>query len=117
MQVWIGTGAVQDISYAYGADTLGKGAPADGGVTVGAENVTGTAGAQISGPPTESYVVTSTPGTPGESATVTLTVRGFSRGDRFLTTSMVSDQVAGATVVTTPITVVARTTMIERKLE
>ncbi|MGZ4693547.1 MAG: S8 family serine peptidase [Acidimicrobiales bacterium] len=116
MQVWIGTGATQDISYAYGADTLGKGTPSDGGVTVGAENVTGTAGAQISGPPTESYVVTSTPGSPGGSATVTLTVRGFSRGDRSLTSSMLSDQVAGTTVVTTPISVTRRTPNLELRL-
>ncbi len=118
MQVWIGTSATQDISFAYGDNTLGKGAPADGGVTVGAENVTGSAGAQITGPPTSSYVITSTPGSPGGTLTYTLTVRGYSKGDRSLTSSMLSDQVAGATVVTTPITVTPRTsTLLELKLE
>jgi hypothetical protein len=39
-------------------------------------------------------------------------VRGFSRGDRTLTSTMLSDQVAGATVVVTPITVVKRTSVL-----
>jgi hypothetical protein len=50
-------------------------APDDGGVTIGAENVTGTGGAQVASPPTGDYVVTSTPGAPGGSTTVSLTVR------------------------------------------
>jgi len=120
MQVWIGTNGAQDISYAYDAATIGQDAPDDGGVTIGAENVTGTGGAQVASPPTGDYVVTSTPGAPGGSTTVSLTVRGFSRGDRSLTSTMLSDQVAGATVVVTPITVVARTSvlsLLDRRLE
>jgi len=112
MQVWIGVNGAQDISYTYDTDTIGKDAPADGGVTIGAENVTGTGGAQVASPPTGDYVVTSTPGAPGGSTTVSLTVRGFSRGDRTLTSTMLSDQVAGATVVVTPITVVKRTSVL-----
>jgi hypothetical protein len=117
MQVWIGTDGPQDISYTYDAATIGQDAPDDGGVTIGAENVTCTDGAQVAAPPTGDYVVTSTPGTPGGSTTVTLTVRGYSKGDRTLTSTMVSDQVAGSTAVVTPITVVKRTTTLTRRIE
>ena len=44
MQVWIGVNGTQDISYTYDTATIGQDAPADGGVTIGAENVTGTGG-------------------------------------------------------------------------
>ena len=118
MQVWIGVNGTEDISYAYDTGTVGQGAPPSAGLTIGAESINGTHGAQITGPPTGDYVVTSTPGSPGGSATVNLTVRGYSRGERSLTSTMVSDQVAGATTVTTPITVIKRTgpTSLERKL-
>jgi Subtilase family/Fibronectin type-III domain/PA domain len=105
MQVWIGVNGVQDISYAYDTNTIGKDAPPGAGLTVGAENVTGTGGAQITGPPAGSYVVTSTPGAPGGTLDVTLTVRGRDRGHRLLTSTMISDVVAGATIVATPIDV------------
>jgi len=117
MQVWIGTGATQDISYAYGTDTVGKDAPPGTGLTIGAENVTGTGGAQIVGPPAGSYVVTSSPGSPGGSATVSLTIRGLSKGDRSLTTTMLSDQVAGKTILTTDITVVKRSSTLLSRIE
>jgi hypothetical protein len=75
---------------------------------VGAENVSGTAGAQLSTPPTGSYAITTTPGEPGGSLSYTLTVRGESRGHGVLTTSMLTDIVAGATTVATTIDVTRR---------
>jgi hypothetical protein len=105
MQVWIGINGVEDISYEYDAATVGLDTPPGYGLTVGAESINGTEGAQITGPPTGSYVVTSTPGTPGGSVDVALTIRGKDRGNGTLTSSMVADVVAGTTIVSTPIQV------------
>ncbi|HEX3087853.1 MAG TPA: S8 family serine peptidase [Ilumatobacteraceae bacterium] len=109
MQVWIGTGAVQDISYGYDtATTIGADGDAGVGLQIGAESKNGTQGANIVGPPTSSYVVTSTPGTPGGSAVVTLQVKAKGHDDGTLTSTMITDVVAGKTIVKTPIDVTRR---------
>ena len=105
MQVWIGVNGVEDISYSYDTNTLGVDAPAGTGLTIGAESINGTEGAQIAGPPTSSYLVTSTPGTPGGAAVVTLTIRGKDHGTGTLTSSMVTNVIAGKTIVSTKISV------------
>jgi Subtilase family/Fibronectin type-III domain/PA domain len=105
MQVWIGVNGSQEISYAYDTSALGFGAPAGAGLTVGAENVTGTAGAQISGPPSSSYVITSTPGHPGGSWIYSLAIQGKARGNQAVTSTLDSDVVVGTTRVRTPIIV------------
>jgi hypothetical protein len=109
MQVWLGANGTEDISYAYDTGTVGAAAPADPGLTVGAENESGSAGAQIpAGPPVSDYIITTTPGTPGASLTYSLTVRGDSRGTGTLLTAMSSDIVAGTTALTTNIKVTRR---------
>ena len=109
MQVWIGTGAVQDISYGYDtATTIGADGDVGVGLQIGAESKNGTQGANIVGPPTSSYVVTSTPGTPGGSAVVTLQVKAKGHDDGTLTSTMITDVVAGKTIVKTPIDVTRR---------
>ena len=105
MQVWIGLNGVDDISYTYDAGTIGQDTPPGYGLTVGAENDSGTAGAQISGPPAGDYVVSATPGLPGESLTYTLGVKGLAKGTEYLTSSMSADTVNGVTVVKTKIVV------------
>ena len=105
MQVWLGVNGVEDISYGYDTGTIGAPAPADPGLGIGAENPSGTAGANIVGPPTSSYVVTTTPGAPGGSYSYTLTVRGAKKGTGTLTTAMLADIVAGTTKVSTNIDV------------
>lgn len=106
MEAWIRIGGTEDISYTYEpATTLNQGTPAGFGLTVGAENLSGTAGAQIAGPPTGDYVITTTPGTPGESYSYTLNVKGVTAGSQSLKTSMQSNLTLGSTVVSTPITV------------
>lgn len=105
MQVWIGLNKTEDITYAYAPDTLGVNAPAVAGLTVGAENVTGSAGAQITGPPAGSYVVTTTPGVPGGSLSYSLSLKATDQGRQTLTSVMRADVVAGLTRVITPITV------------
>ena len=109
MQVWIGVNGVDDVSYTFDpATTLGQDTPAGYGLTVGAENDSGTAGAQIAGPPLEDYVITAAPGAPGESLTYTLDVKGWARGSGYLTSSMTADTVNGVTVVKTKVVVTRR---------
>lgn len=105
MQAWIGVNGTQDISYAYGASAKGVGVPGTIGLTVGAENMKGTAGAQISGPPAGSYVVTGTPPRPGGSLGYSLIVGGSQPGRQALTSTLDSDLVAGTTRVRSPIIV------------
>jgi hypothetical protein len=75
------------------------------GLTVGAENLSGTAGDQIAGAPTGDLVVTTTPPRPGESLTYGLSVIGFAPGQESLTTQLDSDLVLGRTMVQSPIQV------------
>ena len=108
MQVWIGVNGTQDISYAYDTSARASAQPGQTGLTVGAENVTGTGGAQISGPPAGSYVVTSTPGQPGGSRAYSLVIQGRARGSQSVTSTLDSDVVAGTTQVGTSIIVTKR---------
>jgi hypothetical protein len=108
MQVWIGIDGVQDVSYAYADSTIGAAGDGGVGLAIGAESKNGTEGSNIVGPPTGSYVVTSTPGTLGGSAVVTLQVRAKDDDDGTLTSTMVTDVVAGKTIVRTPIDVTRR---------
>jgi hypothetical protein len=104
-QQWIGLNGVEDISYAYDPANLPGAPPAGAGLTVGAENAEGTAGDQISGPPTEDLVVTSTPGAPGGALTYSMKVKGVSPGVGKVTTATSTPQVKGITVEVDKITV------------
>jgi hypothetical protein len=104
-QAWIGDDpGVEDISYAYDGSAM-QGVPTGLGLTVGAENLSGTAGDQIAGAPTGDLVVTTTPPRPGESLTYGLSVIGFAPGQESLTTQLDSDLVLGRTMVQSPIQV------------
>jgi hypothetical protein len=105
-QVWIGVNGTEDITYSYADNALNHDAPAANGLTIGVESIHGTEGAQApAGPPTSSYIVTSTPGTPGGSATISMTVKGTARGNQSVNSEMVTNLIAGTTRVSTPITV------------
>ncbi len=113
MQVWIGINGVEDISYGYDVGHARLRHTGRYGLTVGAENPSGTGGADIGvaaagSPPTSSYRITTTPGAPGETFSYTLTILGVDRGNRSLTTSMTADTVVGTTTVTTAIVVTRR---------
>ncbi|MEZ7126827.1 S8 family serine peptidase [Nonomuraea sp. AD125B] len=97
-QQWIGVNGAEDISYAYDPGNLPGAPPAGAGLTVGAENADGTAGSQISGPPTEDLVVTSTPGAPGGTLTYSMKIKGVSAGAGKVTTATSTPQVKGITV-------------------
>jgi hypothetical protein len=108
MQVWMGIDGTDDVSYGYAADTVNVDAPAGTGLTVGAESPSGQFGAQITGPPAGSYVVTATPGTAGESKTWTVTAKGTSKGNQTVTTSMDTNLNLGTTIVSTGVKVVKK---------
>lgn len=105
-QVWIGVNGTEDITYQYDTGTDGVGVPAGvGDLTVGAENLSGTGGAQITGAPTGSYRITSTPGAPGGAVSYTVTARGGNPGQGRVTSTMTASLVPGQTIVSTPVTV------------
>jgi hypothetical protein len=104
-QQWIGVNGSEDISYAYDPANLPGDPGAAFGLTVGAENSEGTAGSQIAGPPTQDYVINSTPGAPGGSMTYSMTIRGVERGVGTVTTGTSTPQVKGITIEVDRITV------------
>ncbi len=109
MQVWIGTNGVEDVSFTYDpVSTIGQDTPPGYGLTVGAENTSGTGGGQIAGPPLEDYVIATTPGAPGQSYSYALQVRGTARGTHPVRSAMTSDLVSGLTVVSSTVTVTKR---------
>ncbi|MFD0660144.1 S8 family serine peptidase [Thermocatellispora tengchongensis] len=104
-QQWIGINGTEDITYVYDPANLPGEPPAGYGLTVGAENDEGSAGAQITGPPTEDLRVTSTPGAPGGKLTYSMKVRGVSPGTGTITTGTSTPEVRGLTVEVDKITV------------
>jgi hypothetical protein len=102
-QVWIGLNDVEDISYDYDPDAL----PDDPGLPfqVGAENVDGSGGDALAGPPTVDLVVATTPPTPGESFSYTVEVLGLLPSTGSVTTTMRTPIVPGTTVVRSPVEV------------
>jgi hypothetical protein len=97
-QQWIGVNGAEDISYTYDPGNLpGDPGPAYG-LTVGAENVDGTAGSQITGPPIEDYRVQSTPGAPGGSMTYSMNIKGVQKGTGSVTTGTSTPLVKGLTI-------------------
>ncbi|MFI6321057.1 S8 family serine peptidase [Nonomuraea sp. NPDC050556] len=104
-QQWIGVNGTEDISYTYDPGNLPGDPPAGFGLTVGAENDEGTAGGQITGPPTTDLVVHSTPGAPGGTLSYTMKIKGVSAGVGKVTTATSTPQVKGVTVEVDKITV------------
>lgn len=101
-EIWIGINGVQDISFTYGA-LNGNG---DGGfLTIGAENSFGNRGANyyVDGvgtfpTPATGLVVSSVPGVPGESHTVTFTAKGEEVGNWVNYAKMVGDLFFGTNI-------------------
>ena len=84
--------------------------PAGFGLTVGAENTDGSAGAQTAPTnpgtaPTEDLRVTSTPGAPGGSLTYSFQVKGTSTGSGTVRTDMSTPLVRGTTTDVDTVTV------------
>ncbi|MEV4889391.1 serine protease, partial [Nonomuraea sp. NPDC055795] len=104
-QQWIGVNGTEDISFTFDPANLPGDPPAGFGLTVGAENDEGTAGGQITGPPTTDLRVTSTPGAPGGTLTYTMKVKGVVKGVGSVTTATSTPQVKGITVEVDKITV------------
>lgn len=103
-QTWIGLNGEEDITYTYDPANL-TAPPVESGLTVGAENLSGTGGDEIDGPPTGEYQVASVGAVAGGSQSYTLIIRGRKNGTGTLTTTMVSDAVRGDTVAQTELIV------------
>ncbi len=104
-QVWIGLNGTEDISYAYGGPQPD---PGPAGLTVGAENIDGSAGAEVSDEQAlsgEPLRVTTSGAAPGGSLSYTITVKGNQVGRGTVTTSMTSPSVPGTTVETARVTI------------
>ncbi|GGK96065.1 peptidase S8 [Sphaerisporangium melleum] len=104
-QQWIGVNGAEDITYSYDPGALPGDPGPSYGLTVGAENAEGSAGAQISGPPVQDYRVTSTPGAPGGKLTYTMKVKGVTKGTGSVTTATSTPEVKGITIEVDKITV------------
>ncbi|MFI5707039.1 S8 family serine peptidase [Kribbella sp. NPDC051620] len=102
-QQWIGVNGTEDITFAYPSPLPDPG-PAYG-LTVGAENLEGTAGSQIAGPPVTDYRITSTPGAPGGSMTYSMNIKGVQKGTGSVTTGTSTPLVKGLTIEVDKITV------------
>ncbi|MEJ7582759.1 MAG: S8 family serine peptidase [Acidimicrobiales bacterium] len=97
-QVWVGLNGTEDVSYAYPGPQPD---PGPAGLTVGAENIDGSSGAQVSLPQAlsgESLRVATDGGAKGEAAIYRLYVRGVVPGVGVVTTAMNSPAVPGTTV-------------------
>lgn len=109
-QTWIGINGTEDITFAYDPANLPDNPPAGFGLTVGAENTDGSAGAQTAPTnpgtaPTEDQRVTSTPGAPGGSMTYSFEMRGVSTGAGSVRTDMTTPLVRGTTTDVDTVTV------------
>ncbi|MEV4411627.1 S8 family serine peptidase [Catellatospora sp. NPDC049609] len=100
-QVWLATGADEDIRFAYDPKNLPGGAKT---FAVGAENALGK-GELRTAQPGPDLRVRSTGGRPGGAAAYTVHVRAVLPADARVTTSMTSPEVPGTTVVRTRIPV------------
>jgi hypothetical protein len=103
-QAWIGVNGIQDITFVYGTlNGVGDG----GFVTVGAENSFGNRGANYYADgvgtfptSTSELVVSSVPGTPGETHTITFTLQARKRTGPFtLYGELTSDSFQGTSIV------------------
>jgi subtilisin family serine protease len=106
-QTWIGLNGAEDITFGYNSENPPT-EPANQALTVGAENIDGSAGAQIVGVPTGSLRVTSAPSAPGGTVSYTFTVAGVRVGAGSQTTSMTSPSVLGTTIESDQITVIRK---------
>ena len=102
-QTWIGINGTEDITFAYNPVAMPAAPPAGYGLTVGAENVEGSAGDQIAPnlpetPPTQDLRVTSIPGAPGGTFTYSFGVKGIELGTGLVRTDLTTPLVRGTTI-------------------
>lgn len=104
-QTWIGIDGTEDITYAYDPGNLPAN-PNGQDFQVGAENALGQGQFLPLGTlPTQDLRVSSSPGSPAESLTYTVTVIGKSTGTGVVTTGMTAPTLPGTTIVRSEVTV------------
>jgi hypothetical protein len=105
-QLWLGNNGTEDVTFSYDPANRPTAPPSDYGLTVGAENLDGSFGSQITtAAPESDYRVESAPGNAGGSADIKLQVRGVRVGDATVAASMTTPAVAGTTVARTKLKV------------
>lgn len=109
-QMWLGLNGTEDISFTYDPATPIPATPPPDpsapALTVGAENAIGSAGDQLSAPPTGADLrVTSTGGGPGAPVSYAVRVRAVASGTGVLETRMDSPAVGGTSIVRTRLNV------------
>jgi hypothetical protein len=97
-QLWIGLNGTEDLSFSYAGPQPD---PGPQGLTVGAENIDGSAGAQVT--PEQALAgddlrITTTGSQPGGSLTYTVVVQGLVSGVGELTSTLTTPVVPGTTV-------------------
>ena len=97
-QAWIGLNKTEDITYTYDPANLPT-QPTGQDLTVGAENINGSGGAEIQGAPTGDLSVTTSGAKPGGTASYQFTVRGLHPGTGHILTTLTSPAVPGKTLV------------------
>lgn len=104
-QVWLGVNGTEDVSFTYDPHHL----PTNPGIpfNVGVENADGLAGGQIAGLPTTDLVIHSTPGAPGGSVSLAVTLRPYATLPHGAASTVETDMTTSITRDTT----VAKTTI------
>jgi hypothetical protein len=98
-QLWLGNNGVEDVTFTYDPTNRPQAPPISYGLTIGAENLDGSFGAQIAAPaPASDYRVTSAPGSPGGSTFMRVRVRGTVTGNGHVVSTMTTPAVPGTTV-------------------
>jgi hypothetical protein len=97
-QLWLGNNGGEDITFAYDPSARPAAPPLLYGLTIGAENVNGTFGAQAPvSAPTSDYRIASEPSRPGGSTFVRLRVKGTVVGNASVVSTMTTPAVPGTT--------------------
>jgi hypothetical protein len=107
-QLWIGLNGTEDIAYAYDPGRPVANPGTSLGLTVGAENLNGSGGAQISGRPTQDLLVTTSGGAPGAKLSYRVGILGLRPGPGRVVTVLSSPAQQGDTVVVSKVKVVPR---------
>jgi hypothetical protein len=98
-QLWVGDNGIEDVTFTYDPAARPAAPPLSYGLTIGAENVDGSGGAQVAAPAPESdYRVTSVSGSPGGTALMRIRVKGTIAGKANIVSTLTSPAVPGTTV-------------------
>jgi hypothetical protein len=98
-QLWVGDNGVEDVTFTYDPAARPPAPPLSYGLTIGAENLDGSAGAQVAASaPASDYRVASASGSPGGSTLMRIRVTGTTVGKANVVSTLTSPAMPGTTV-------------------